>query len=128
MLLHLKREGYTVEWVENSEAALNLVLKNEYQLLVVDWMLPGISGLELAKKMRSERKISEKVPILMVTARAQAADIVVGLEVGADDYLTKPFELPVFLARVRALLRRSQISSEELDGRMQVGSRWIWLC
>lgn len=121
MLLHLKREGYETDWVEDGEAALKKILQKEYQLLIVDWMLPGVTGLELSKKIRAEGKIPPSVPILMVTARAQSADIVVGLEVGADDYLTKPFDISVFTARVRALLRRSTYSKEEQDGRLQVG-------
>ncbi len=106
MALHLKREGHETVIVENGEDAVRLLSGSEaepFHLLILDWMLPGLSGLELCKKIRSEQA---GVPILMVTARAHTSDIVLGLEMGADDYLTKPFELPVFLARVRALLRR----------------------
>jgi two-component system, OmpR family, phosphate regulon response regulator PhoB len=112
--LHLKREGHAVTTVENGEEAIGLLSNaatEPFDLLILDWMLPGLSGLELCKKIRSESQGSS-VPILMVTARAHTSDIVLGLEVGADDYLTKPFELPVFLARVRALLRRSTPASE----------------
>ncbi|MCM2278944.1 MAG: response regulator transcription factor [Oligoflexia bacterium] len=100
ILLRLTREGHEVDAVENGEEALRLCARKRYSLAIVDWMLPGISGLELC------RKLSGQQPILMVTARADAADIVLGLETGADDYVTKPFEIPVLLARVRALLRR----------------------
>lgn len=102
MLLHLKREGHEVLGVENGEEALQLLKKSQYDLVLLDWMLPGLSGLEICKRM------NRQIPILMVTARADSADIVLGLEMGADDYITKPFEISVFLARVRAILRRSK--------------------
>lgn len=122
MSLHLKREGCDVEWVENGEEALKCISKNRYSLLILDWMLPGISGLDLCKKIRTEKLVGLGTCILMVTARAQAADIVLGLEVGADDYLTKPFDLSVFLARIRALFRRAQSGqSTEEENRIQIG-------
>lgn len=121
MQLHLKREGCEVEVVDNGEEALRLISKNKYSLLVLDWMLPGISGLDLCKKIRAEKLVTASTCILMVTARAQAADIVLGLEVGADDYLTKPFDLSVFLARVRALFRRAlQGSVSEDENRIEI--------
>jgi DNA-binding response OmpR family regulator len=103
MVLHLEREGYRVEAVADGEAGLRKI-GEQFDLLVLDWMLPGVSGIDLAKAVR---KTDTKVPILMVTARVEPADVVLGLEAGADDYITKPFEIPVFLARVRALLRRA---------------------
>mgnify|MGYP001558161946 CR=1 FL=1 len=109
MCLRLLREGFTVDAVENGEEALKLLQSRPYDLAVVDWMLPGMSGLEICKQMGS------KLPILMVTARADTSDIVLGLEMGADDYITKPFEIPVFLARVRTLLRRATLATTELD-------------
>ncbi|MEO5971108.1 MAG: response regulator transcription factor [Bdellovibrionia bacterium] len=102
MMLHLKREGYEAFGVEHGEEALILLNKETYDLVVLDWMLPEVSGLEICKKLQ------QRFPVLMVTARADASDIVLGLEMGADDYITKPFEISVFLARVRALLRRGQ--------------------
>ncbi len=126
MALHLKREGHEVVSVDNGEEAMRLLLSSieteqPFQLLVLDWMLPGLSGLELCKKIRTEKTV-KTVPILMVTARAHASDIVLGLEMGADDYLTKPFELPVFLARVRALLRRGMpVGTAEDEGQIKVG-------
>lgn len=117
MLLHLKREGYEVTAVEEGEKALKLLKDGNYDLVVLDWMLPGVSGLDLCKS------ISGKFPVLMVTARADTADVVLGLELGADDYVTKPFEIPVFLARVRALLRRSSSARQSPveDGKLQIG-------
>ncbi len=110
MLMHLKREGIEAEGVDNGEEALRRFRERSFDLAVLDWMLPGLSGLEICKSLRYGSN-TPRIPILMVTARAESADIVRGLESGADDYITKPFDLPVFLARVRALLRR--VSEEE---------------
>lgn len=106
MLLHLRREGHEASAVENGEEALKLLQTHQYDLVVLDWMLPGLSGLEICKR------INGKTPVLMVTARADTSDIILGLEIGADDYITKPFEVFIFLARVRALLRRTQLNQE----------------
>lgn len=127
MSLHLKREGNDVTCVDNGEEAFKLLSKqHHFSLLVLDWMLPGVSGLELCKKIRGERAKggANHLPILMVTARTHASDIVLGLEMGADDYLPKPFEIPVFLARVRALLRRASFvmgtDGEEPEPRQKI--------
>lgn len=106
MLLHLKREGHETAGVENGEDALKLLENNPFDLVILDWMLPGASGLEICKEIC--KRTQSKIPVLMVTARADPADIVLGLEMGAYDYITKPFEVSVFLARVRSLLRRTQ--------------------
>jgi len=119
MLLQLQREGYKATGVEDSEKALQLIKENPegFDLLVLDWMLPGLSGLELCKR------IYGRMPILMVTARADSSDIVLGLEMGADDYLTKPFQISVFNARIRALLRRVKNSrSGVLTKKFEVGN------
>lgn len=109
--LHLKREGYLVEAVADGEQAVNVLRKDSaFDLLVLDWMLPGMSGLDITRAVR-ENPALRLVPILMVTARMEATDIVRGLEAGADDYVTKPFEVPVLMARVRALLRRMQTAT-----------------
>lgn len=116
MLLHLGRDGFDATGVENGERALALLEKESFQLLILDWMLPGLSGLELCKKFKG------RYPILMVTARADAADIVLGLEMGADDYVTKPFQISVFNARVRSLWRRANSSPSALaESTFQVG-------
>jgi two-component system phosphate regulon response regulator PhoB len=104
--LLLAREGHHVDAVGSVEEAADLIGEQRYDLLALDWMLPGASGVEMARSLR--RKPGSDVAILMVTARTEAADIVEGLEAGADDYLTKPFEPNVLLARVRALLRRNR--------------------
>ena len=105
LVLHLKREGYDVQSFEDAEEALHAIQKSKFDLLILDWMLPKMSGLDVCKKVRTDFKNS--VPILVLTARADTMDKVLGLEIGADDYLTKPFEIREFVARVRALLRRA---------------------
>lgn len=106
LVIHLKREGYEVSAFEDAEEALDAFKKNKFDLLILDWMLPKMSGLDLCKKIRTEYNATS-VPILILTARADTMDKVLGLEIGADDYLTKPFEVREFVARVRALLRRA---------------------
>lgn len=107
--LHLKREGLDVDVADTVESAWSMLESRSYALVVLDWMLPGASGVELARRLRATAtSLSAEAAILMVTARAEASDIVQGLEAGADDYVTKPFEPAVLLARVRALLRRVQ--------------------
>lgn len=105
IVLHLRREGFEVTAVDDGEKGLKYFEGITPDLAVVDWMLPGMSGLDVTKWLHENRR---GMPILMVTARADSADIVRGLESGADDYVTKPFEIPVFLARVRSLLRRAK--------------------
>lgn len=117
--LHLKREGLQVDAVGSAEEALPLIARNSYSLLALDWMLPGASGVEITRRLRRQADRSD-LAILMVTARADAADIVEGLEAGADDYLSKPFEPAVLLARVRALLRRNRRPASLTDGEIQV--------
>ncbi len=114
MVLHLKREGYDVVAVADGTDAMERLKVGGYDLLVLDWMLPGFNGLEIAREVRSQA-LTRRMPMLMVTARTEAADIVLGLEAGCDDYVTKPFEIPVFLARVRALLRRASQLSQQVE-------------
>jgi diguanylate cyclase (GGDEF)-like protein len=111
--LHLKREGHTVTVVENGENAVQQVESQKFDLIIVDWMLPGVSGLDLCKKWRAgQDTYASKVPIFMVTARAHTSDIVLGLEMGADDYITKPFKVVELLARVRAQLRIKDLNDK----------------
>ena len=100
----LSREGYQVEVADNGATGKELALKNNYDLLILDWMLPQQSGVELCQELRSH---SFTTPVLFLTAKDTIDDRVLGLDAGADDYLVKPFELRELLARVRALLRRS---------------------
>ena len=104
---NLKAEGYEVQAVGSAEEALALLIerRRDFDVLVLDVMLPGMDGFTLASRLRSQEKF---VPILMLTARGQAQDVLRGFEAGADDYLPKPFELSVLLARINALLRRRE--------------------
>ncbi|MBX9770057.1 MAG: response regulator transcription factor, partial [Candidatus Obscuribacterales bacterium] len=99
----LTREKHVVEVVANGDEALECLRLYQYDLIILDWMLPGASGLDICRKYRSNKGTT---PILMLTARASLEDKEAGLDCGADDYLTKPFHLRELLARVRAILRR----------------------
>ncbi len=103
---NLAQERYKVLEAEDGEQALKIVQREKPNLLILDLMLPGLSGMEVCKLLR-DRPETEKLPILMLTARAGEADRVLGLEMGADDYLAKPFSPRELVARVRALLRRA---------------------
>ena len=104
----LDREGFDVKVAEDGLMALNLFRTFKPDLILLDVMLPKISGLDVCKEIRTE----SKVPIIMVTAKGEEIDTVVGLEVGADDYVTKPYRLREVVARMRSLLRRSNWSDE----------------
>jgi two-component system alkaline phosphatase synthesis response regulator PhoP len=104
---HLEQEGFAVLEAEEGELALALVRRERPALVVLDIMLPGMSGLDLCRTIRQDEE-TERVPILMLTAKAAEVDKVVGLEMVADDYLTKPFSPRELLARVRAVLRRAE--------------------
>jgi len=108
---NLERDGYKVEAVGDGKAALEAARRLQPDLLVLDVMLPGFDGFEVTRILRKETNI----PILMLTARDEEIDRVLGLEMGADDYMTKPFSMREFLARVKALLRRVRLMREEMD-------------
>jgi len=102
---NLSREGYRVSCAATGEEALGQVAKWTPQLMILDLMLPGIDGLEVARFLKGNPGTKE-IPIVMLTAKGEEADVVAGLELGADDYVTKPFSPRVLIARVRAVLRR----------------------
>lgn len=106
--LHLGLEGYACEGAGDGQAALSRAEAERFDLLVLDVMIPGLDGLSLCRAVRNGRT-NHDVPILMLTARREEADKVVGLESGADDYLTKPFGVRELVARARALLRRPRV-------------------
>ena len=101
----LRREGFEVDEEKNGTAALDAARKRPYDIVILDVMLPGLSGTDVCRELRSE----SDVPILMLTARDAEIDRVLGLELGADDYVTKPFSAAELLSRVRAILRRREL-------------------
>ena len=115
---NLEAEGYQVEVVTRGDEAEIRLQENVPDLLVLDWMVPAISGIELCRRLRM-RPETERLPIIMLTARGEESDRVRGLSTGADDYLVKPFSTPEFIARVRALLRRAK--PEVLSSVLKVG-------
>ena len=100
---YLTAEGFSLKAVHDGEQGLQQALTNEYALVVLDVMLPGINGFEVLRRIRSVSKI----PVLLLTARGEDVDRIVGLEIGADDYLPKPFNPRELVARIRAILRRT---------------------
>ena len=115
---NLEAEGYQVEIVTRGDEAEIRLQENVPDLLVLDWMVPAVSGIELCRRLRM-RPDTERLPIIMLTARGEESDRVRGLSTGADDYLVKPFSTPEFIARVRALLRRAK--PEVLSSVLKVG-------
>jgi heavy metal response regulator len=107
----LEEEHYAVDTAYDGETGLYMAEVNEYDLIILDLMIPKIDGLEVLRRIR---KGKDNVPILVLTAKDTVEDIVKGLDAGCDDYLTKPFNFMVFLARIRALLRRKEIDKEPL--------------
>lgn len=108
---NLSRQGYTVETASDGQAAIEKARQSQPDLIVLDIMLPVLDGFEVCRILRQEMN----TPILMLTARDDEIDRVIGLELGADDYITKPFSMREFLARVKAQLRRVRLIREELD-------------
>ena len=102
---NLEAEGFRVSHAETGEDAEILVAEEEPDLIILDWMLPQVSGIELCRRLRS-RPDTRAIPILMLTARGEESDRIRGLSTGADDYVVKPFSLPELMARVKAILRR----------------------
>ncbi len=103
---NLTKEGFEVSTASDGEEALSEIRKTRYDLIVLDLMLPGIQGMELCRILRSDPK-TDTIPIIMLTAKGEEVDRVLGLEVGADDYITKPFSPRELIARIRAVLRRT---------------------
>ncbi len=109
----LQREGHEVVVVGDGHTALTRAVQEEFDLLVLDLGLPGMDGLDVCRRLR---RVRPDVPVLMLTARSDEVDFVVGLDAGADDYVAKPFRLAELLARVRALLRRSAPDALQVGG------------
>ena len=103
---NLKKEGFTVDSASDGEAALTKIRKGKYTLVILDLMLPGIQGMELCRILRNDPKTAA-LPIIMLTAKGEEVDKILGLEMGADDYMAKPFSPRELIARVKAVLRRT---------------------
>jgi len=115
---NLEAEGYVVESVARGDDAEIRLRETTPDLLMLDWMLPGLSGIELCRRLRA-RAETERMPIIMLTARGEEGERVRGLSTGADDYVVKPFSVPELIARVRSLLRRAK--PESVSSRLAMG-------
>lgn len=119
--VYLKNEGYVIEKATDGKAALQLFEQKTFDLIILDWMMPRMDGLEFCRQIR----LTSHVPILMVSARIEDMDKVLGLMTGADDYIIKPFNPLELMARVKALLRRSKYVPKVEDNILQVGPLMI---
>ncbi|KUG26548.1 phosphate regulon transcriptional regulatory protein phob (sphr) [hydrocarbon metagenome] len=115
---NLEFEGYQVLIAEDGQAALDVIASDIFDLILLDVMLPKISGFDVCKKLRKE---GNTTPIILLTAKGEEIDKVLGLELGADDYVTKPFSLRELLARIKAVLRRGEPSQKSSDANVKIG-------
>jgi two-component system alkaline phosphatase synthesis response regulator PhoP len=118
LTIHLETEGYTLVSALDGESGLQAFLNGAWALIILDWMLPGLSGLDLLREIRAH---DARTPVLMLTARGDETDKILGLELGCDDYMTKPFSIRELITRVKVLRRRIE-RAEEL-ARMAAGDR-----
>jgi phosphate regulon transcriptional regulator PhoB len=121
---NLKKEGFAVDSASDGEEALSKIRKKKYDLLILDLMLPGLQGMELCRILRNDPKTSG-LPIIMLTAKGEELDKVLGLEMGADDYMTKPFSPRELVARVKSVLRRSPGERPSGEGMLKMGGLQI---
>lgn len=120
LTFHLEKEGYETIEAKDGEQALTMVKEEQPNLIILDLMLPKISGLDVCKKLKSDAQTSG-VPIIMLTAKQDEVDMILGLEMGADDYITKPFSPRNLLARVKAVLRRAT-KTNDTHGELVIGN------
>jgi two-component system response regulator RegX3 len=113
----LRKEGFETDAAGDGDQALDVALGGSYDLVLLDLNLPGLSGVEVCRRLRAE----STVPIIMLTARDAELDLVLGLEVGADDYVTKPFSMAELVGRVRATIRRRELDRDDVQTIMRVG-------
>ncbi len=116
---NLAKEGYETTCVESGEKALKCAQRERFDLMVLDLMLPGLDGLEVTQRLKANAA-TKNIPIVMLTAKGEEADVVSGLEMGADDYITKPFSPRILSARVKAVLRRKGSTGEPTDDIIQI--------
>ncbi len=114
LALHLSRQGFEVKAAASVAEAELILQQGAVSLITLDWMLPGMNGVDFLKKIRAQAAY-QNTPVFMITAKSDPADIILGLESGADDFLVKPFLPNIFIARVKALLRRVQVDQEPSD-------------
>lgn len=114
---NLMRNGYQVTMVATGEEALTRARSDDPDLVVLDLLLPGIDGLDVCKALKND-SITSHIPVIMLTAKGEESDIVTGLELGADDYVTKPFSPRVLNARIKAVFRRHEDNEEESEGKL----------
>ncbi|MAM79561.1 MAG: DNA-binding response regulator [Gammaproteobacteria bacterium] len=113
----LKREGYNVLAVDRGDESINLIRNQSPSLIILDLMLPGMDGLSVCRQLKSD-PIVKDIPVIIISAKGEESDIVIGLEMGADDYLTKPFGPRELLARVKAVSRRGQVKESQSKERI----------
>lgn len=126
LAFNLRREGFEVAEAADGESGLEMARGGGFDLVLLDLMLPGISGTEVCRRLRA----TSEVPVIMVTAKDEVVDRIIGLEIGADDYVTKPYSYRELLARIRAVLRRrsSALAEEEVnDEVVEVGGITVWV-
>ncbi len=111
---NLKKEGFEVDTAHDGEEGLKKIGSKRYDLIFLDLMLPGIQGIELCKRIRNNSETS-RIPVIMLTAKGEEVDKIIGLEVGADDYITKPFSPRELVARAKAILRRAEQPNETAE-------------
>ncbi|MBL0712458.1 MAG: response regulator transcription factor [Desulfosarcina sp.] len=116
---HLNREGYAVRCADSGEKALRTAMSEPVDLIILDLMLPGIDGLEVTRRLKNDRR-TRQIPILMLSAKGEESDVVTGLEMGADDYVTKPFSPRILIARARASIRRQRKEPPDETALIQV--------
>jgi len=121
---NLTREGYEVMCATSGENALKTIKRKSPDLIVLDLMLPGMDGLDVAKVLKSDPN-TMNIPIIMLTAKGEEADIVTGLELGADDYVTKPFSPRILIARIRAMLRRKTMKPSDSESTLKIHNLFI---
>jgi len=110
--IHLTDLEFDVDKSSDGKDGLMKALNNDYKIIILDIRLPGLDGLEVCKRLRSEKN---RTPILMVTSKSEEIDKIIGLELGADDYITKPFSIRELMARVKAIVRRSEIAKQDVS-------------
>jgi len=117
---YLKREGLSTNYVHSGEEGVEAALEGSYKAIVLDVMLPSIGGFEVLRRLRASAPPASETPVIMLTARGDEVDRVLGLELGADDYLPKPFSSRELVARIRAVLRRSQATPADTERKLSV--------